>query len=125
MDAMSSNNSEKRTQSLCKCISSYKIMMCIFITAFMNFLQSRTSKNLEKSYAEVNTTAILNKPFLHSLCIYVASCYQDFCKFRRKKTEEKLNKNEMSLEISREELIKRKLMKKYDQLVMLADIKKW
>lgn len=37
--------------------------------------------------------------------------------------EEKLNKNEISLEISREEFNKRKLLKKYDQLVMLVDIK--
>lgn len=41
-----------------------------------------------------------------------------------KTLEEKLNKKEIILEFSREEFTMKKLMKKYDQLVMLLDIKK-
>lgn len=118
MDTMSSNKSDKLTQIF----SSYKIMMCIFRTTFINFFQSRTTKTQKKSYAEVNTTAVIN----NSYAVYVymqPSAIKISASLGEKNLEEKLNKNEISLEISREEFIKRKLLKKYDQLVMLVDIK--
>lgn len=81
---------------------------------------------MEKSYTEVNMTAMLNDTFLCNLQRYIASCYQDFCKFHGEKSfrGKKPYKTKISLEVSRDEFIKRRMIDKYDELVIWVGIMK-